>query len=175
MRVFIDSAPVWREPGHAEGRVAGSVAINKSGNQDIDGLLWGYRWDTTNLTYSFPTSSTQYTSNGYASATGFQALTAAQQTAYAQIIANINGFSGLNLTLDSDPNGIAEIRFAMAGSINYGGINNKVHTPGDGTAEGNPPDPTFGNAYQWGDVWFNTARGVYNNPTVGSYAFAAGL
>ena len=69
--------------------MAGSIAVNKSGNQDIDGLLWGYRWDSVNLTYAFPTSSAQYINTGYTSVNGFTPLTAAQQNAYAQIIANI--------------------------------------------------------------------------------------
>jgi hypothetical protein len=34
----------------------GPQSVSLSGNVDINALLTGYRWDTSNLTYSFPDS-----------------------------------------------------------------------------------------------------------------------
>ena len=34
--------------------------VNLSGNQDIDSVLWGYKWDTTALTYGITTSVNDY-------------------------------------------------------------------------------------------------------------------
>lgn len=136
---------------------------------DINGLLWGWKWDHKNLTYSFPTSSDEYTHNGYKSVAGFEALNAAQQTAYASIIANFDSVCGLSFTQTADQN--ADIRFAEANSVDYSDGRGS-HVPGTSTAEGNPPDPgraTVG----WGDVWFTHT--TYDTPTLGSFAYAAGL
>ena len=40
--------------------MAGPQTVSLSGNTDIDALLTGYRWDTSNLTYSFPDSGWWY-------------------------------------------------------------------------------------------------------------------
>jgi serralysin len=139
-----------------------TTTINPSGNQDIDGLLNGYSWSTVNLTYSFPTGISEY--NGYAFINGFQAFNAAQQTAVARIIDNINSVSGLNITRTTGAG--ASIRYAEANSIDYGdGLG--THTVA--TAEGNPPDPNTA-AYRIGDTWFNHTN--YDTPNIGSYAYS---
>jgi hypothetical protein len=143
--------------------------VNLTANDDVNGLLWGWKWDHRALTYSFPTSSDEYTHNGYRSVTGFEALNAGQQSAYAGIIANFGGVCGLKFTATTAEN--ADIRFAEASQIDYSDGQGS-HVPGGGTAEGNPPDPrraTVG----WGDSWFTHA--TYDNPTYGSFAYAAGL
>ncbi|MDB5522484.1 MAG: hypothetical protein JWM58_247 [Rhizobium sp.] len=143
--------------------------VDLAPTDDINGLLWGWKWDHKDLSYSFPTSSVEYTQNGYKEVNGFEALSAGQQTAYAGIIANFDGICGLNFTETAAEN--ADIRFAEADSINYSD-GKATHVPGGGTAEGNPPDPrraTVG----WGDVWFT--HGNYETPTYGSFAYAAGL
>jgi serralysin len=146
---------------------------------DVNGELWGYAWDHKNLTYSFPTNSSEYTTNGYQSVSGFVALNAAQQAAYKLIIDNYDHVSGLSFTKTTAAN--ADIRFAEASSIDYSD-GNGAHTPGNGTAEGNPTRPhdpngatTGGATVGWGDVWFNTAGGVYDSPVVGSFSYSAGL
>src|SRR5687767_281840 len=70
-----------------------------SGNSTVDGLLHHSSWDDLNITFSFPTSSSQYGSS-YSAADepgyGFQTFNAAQQTAIRDIVAQIEGFTNLN-------------------------------------------------------------------------------
>src|SRR4051812_7749941 len=46
----------------------GSIDVGLTGNQDIDGILWGTKWDTTTLTFTVPETADVY---GYDSITGF--------------------------------------------------------------------------------------------------------
>ena len=141
--------------------------VNPTGNRDIDGILWGVKWDNSNLTYSFPTSSAVYT--GYAAINNFEAFNAQQQVEMVKIIGFVTSFCNLNITAGGND---ATFRFAEADTIDYGGNNPGLHTPGNNSAEGNPPDPAL-NDYQLGHCWFN--RTAYDAPTQGSFAFTAGL
>ena len=145
--------------------------VQLTDTDDINGLLWGWKWEHKNLTYSFPTSSTEYTHNGYQSVVNFEALNAGQQTAYAGIIANFGAVCGLNFTATAAEN--ADIRFGEADKIDYSD-GKGLHAPAgaSNTAEGNPPDPRRA-IVGMGDVWFNHVN--YNDPTYGSFAYAAGL
>jgi serralysin len=137
--------------------------VNLSGNQNIDGLLWGYRWDPTNLTYSFPTGTAEY--GGYTSVSGFEAFNPAQQAAAVRAIGQINAFSGLNITVAT----VAHLRFAEANSINTGNGTRSVTT-----ALGTPPDPEQYPSFSWGDMWFNHTD--YNNPIFpGTFAATLGV
>ncbi|HZS57290.1 MAG TPA: M10 family metallopeptidase [Bryobacteraceae bacterium] len=145
--------------------------VSKSGNADIDGLLWGYKWDTVNLTYSFPTTTSGAYAEYFAGIVGLESLNPAQQAAVRKIIDNYNSVCGLNIT----PGGPdADLRFAEASTVDYGGIDTRgPHIPGGGTAESNPPDPFLFNEYQIGDSWFS--HGKYETPTVGSFQYSAGF
>lgn len=141
--------------------------VAASGIQDIDGLLWGYKWDALDLTYSMPTTATEYTNGGYQAVNGFQQMNAAQITAIHRVMANFGNVSGLNFTHTTGTG--AAIRFAEATSIDAG-ANDTLHSIG--TAQGTPPDPGFdGNS--WGDTWYNQTS--YNAPSVGSFAYSAGF
>lgn len=140
-------------------------AVGPSGNQDIDGILWGYKWDATNLTYSMPTITAEY---GYTQINGFEAMNAAQITAIHRIMANYDSVCSLSFTYTTAAG--AYIRFAEASSIDRGSLDT-LHTIG--TAEGTPPDPDNFNSSSWGDTWYNHTS--YNNPSVGSFAYAAGF
>src|SRR5262245_22315050 len=116
-------------------------AVNATGNQDIDGILWGWRWDAHHITYSFPTSTAEYA--GYAAINGFQAFNAAQQAAVRWTLAEVSSFSGL--AFQETTVGGAYLRFAEASKINYTNDptvaqNTGLHVPGIiDTAEANPP------------------------------------
>ena len=71
----------------------GNVQVDLSGNQDIDGILWGYKWDTTTLTFSYPTSADA--GHCYDAIQGFQAITDEQAAAINQILYSISTFSNL--------------------------------------------------------------------------------
>lgn len=141
--------------------------VAASGIQDIDGLLWGYKWDSLNLTYSMPTSATEYFNGGYQTVSGFQTMNATQITAINRVIANFDNVCGLSFTYTAGTNG--NIRFAEATSIDTGPKSN-VSTIF--TAQGTPPDPIF-DQNAWGDTWYNSSD--YNNPTVGSFSYSAGF
>ena len=152
--------------------------VNASGNQDIDGILWGWKYSQTNITYSFPTSSTEY--GGYAQVNGFQSFSTFQANAARQALNNIASFT--NLTFTETTSGGAQLRFAKASSIDYTDSSSVAQNTGlhtIGTAEGNPPTAAFGSTppftpgYAQGDTWFNPSG--YNNPTIGSFQDAAGI
>jgi hypothetical protein len=104
-----------------------AIAVNRSFNQDIDGILWGYRWDDNNFTYSFPTGISGYT--GYTQINGFEAFNAAQQTAVNRALANIASFANVTFTQVSASTP-AELRFAEATSYNSND-GRGLHAPGN--------------------------------------------
>jgi serralysin len=69
-------------------------------NQDINGLVYGSAWDTTNLTYSFPASAASY-GTGYpdqSALNGFQVLSAAQQSVARYAFSLISQYTSLTFT-----------------------------------------------------------------------------
>jgi Ca2+-binding RTX toxin-like protein len=150
-----------------------SSYVARTGNPDVDGVLWGYKWSNTHLTYSFPVGTAEYTDAGYAAIQGFETFNPTQQQAALAVFANISSFCGLTFT-PATGNTVANIRLAEATKLDYGGIDAKLHQPGFDrpTAEGNPPDPQF-NQYQFGDAWFS--HGVYETPVTGTYEYTAGI
>jgi peptidase M10/serralysin-like protein len=156
-----------------------AIVVNRSGNQDIDGILWGWRWDDNNFTYSFPTAIGNY--GGYAAINGFEAFNSAQQAAVTRILANLSSFANVTFTQVGGSTA-AELRYAEANSVNYTNSSTVaghwgLHTIG--SAEANPPElayagnPPLSAIYAQGDSWYNHTS--YNTPGLGSYAYAAGL
>ncbi len=143
-------------------------AVEPTGVADFDAIMWGWKWDVTNMTYSFPTSVSQYP--GYASIQGFEAFNAQQQTAARQIMAEISGFTNLNITFNSNPSAVSHFRFGEADMIDYG---QGARQPGNGSAEGNPPDPSHVGDFAWGDTWYTRLN--YDSPVAGTFSYAAGL
>jgi len=160
-----------------------TVVVNLTGNDDIDGVLWGWSWGdggAETLDFSFPTSTAEYTDNGYSSITGFNAFSAAQQTAVRTALANIASFT--NLTFVETTDTFAVLRYAEASAIVYttdSDVASHMQTNPLNTAEANPPelgfsgDPPFSAPYAQGDSWYNPSN--YNNPTLGSYQDTAGI
>ncbi len=157
-----------------------ATVVGKTGNDDIDGILWGWKYDHTNLTFSFPTSSAEY--SGYAQVNGFEAFSAQQATAVRAILANVASFCGL--TFSEVTTAGAQLRFAEADSIDYTDSSSVAthtgnHVPGGSTAEANPPEVGYNGAapfspsYAQGDGWFT--HNNYDNPRLGSFQYAAGL
>src|SRR3954467_9613234 len=68
------------------GQMASTVTVATTGNSYIDGLLFGTKWASASLTYSFPTSPSYYST--YTSSepqTNFKAFTSVQQLAVAKV------------------------------------------------------------------------------------------
>jgi serralysin len=152
--------------------------VNPTGNQDIDALLWGYRWDSTSFTFSFPTSSAEY--GGYGTISGFQVFNAAQQTAVREAFAQIASY--VNLTFTETTSAGATFRFAEASAIDltaddslaqhnlYHSVTTAEATPPELGYGGNPPVTPI---HAQGDSWYNTS--TYNNPLRGTFALQAGI
>ena len=154
-------------PGNVNGPQAGPAdgAVGMSGNQDIDGLLWGYSWDFTNLTYSTPAGIDEY---GYEFIDGFQAMNALQTAAIHRVMLNYSQVCGLNFSYITTAGG--NIRFAEASGIDRGQADNFHNIR---TAEGTAPDPGYYDALAWGDTWYNHEH--YNSPDVGSFDYFSGF
>ena len=123
-------------------------------NQDINGLLSGFAWGTTSLTYSFPTSPSNY-GTGYGDGepySGFHSFSAAQQGVVRYALGLVSQYTLLTFTQITETNTIyAPLRFADSSVPD--------------TSQGSYPssDP------EGGDVWLGNVAFVA--PTKGSYAF----
>jgi serralysin len=137
--------------------VPNTTSVGTTGNftnQDINGLLSGFAWGTTSLTYSFPTAASNYGS-GYGDGepySGFHAFSAAQQNVVRYALGLVSQYTLLTFTQITETNTVhATLRFASSSVPE--------------TSQGSYPssDP------EGGDVWLgNVAFAV---PTKGSYAF----
>ncbi len=152
--------------------------VNPSNNQDIDGILWGWKHDTTNITYSFPTGTAEY--SAYAQVNGFSSFNATQQDAVRSILANVASFCNLTFTETTAPGAL--FRYAEATSIQYTTDSNvatytALHNID--TAEATPPELGYNGiapetpAFAQGDSWYNPTG--YDNPLKGSFQYAAGI
>jgi serralysin len=151
--------------------MANGIQIGPSGSPDIDGVLWGWCWQAnqpnfhTLLTFSFPTSTAAYL--GYTAVNGFEAFNDKQLAAASKILAMYDNVCNVDFILSADP-AAGNIRLAEMTSIDVG-----TGPHAFPTAYGIAPDPNNAPAFAHGDAWFN--HKYYNNPVLGSFAFAAGL
>jgi len=133
-----------------------------SGDRDIDAVLIGARWTVTDLTYSFPTSASQYV--GYPAgadneAAGFQAFNTAQQDAARYALGLIESYTNLTFTP------IAETGTQHA-TIRFGQSTSAAAVP---TAQAYFPSSEV----KAGDVWFGTSgEPFYATPAVGNWGMA---
>ena len=158
-----------------------TIEINRSNNQDIDGILWGWAWGNggpESLTFSFPTGTAEYT--GYAAINGFSSFNVTQAEAVRDVLANIASFC--NLTFIETTASGATLRYAEATSVNYTNDSNVARFTGlhsIGTAEATPPELAYNGVapltpgYAQGDSWYNPTG--YDSPWLGSFAYAAGI
>ena len=142
-----------------------------TGNQDIDGILWGVKWDEASLTYGFATATNQYLGYQVGTITDFQAFNATQRQAGHEAVAQLNGIISLNIAFTNDPSQ-ANLRFAMASSVTQY-FDNTTFLPVPGvitTAVGTPPDPFLFPTFAHGDMFYNLTS--YNAPQKGNFAYA---
>jgi serralysin len=124
--------------------------IGATGNKDIDGLLSGYRWNGA-LTYSFPDSAGDYSSNygyGEPTAPGFAQVSAAQQSLVHAVMRQVADFT--NLTIEYAGTNGADLRIAQSSEANPTAY---AYYPGSNTG---------------GDIWFGTSYN-YRDPKLGDY------
>ena len=145
--------------------------IPLSGDPNIDGLLWGVRWDLNSLNYGFATSTSQYSGYQFGSISGFQSFNGTQRAATDDVIAQLNGLFNLNIVFNANGT-LANLRYAEASSVTqYVDPNTFQPVPGAiTTAVGTPPDPFFAPDFAHGDMFFNSSD--YNAPQIGNFAYA---
>ena len=128
------------------------LVVTATGNPDIDGLLTGYKWTSSSITYSFPTSASAYAA-GYGDgepSDGFSPLSSFEQSLVTSIMNSIMGFT--NLTITNAGTGTGDIELAHSSNANPTAY---TYYP-DGSTEG-------------GDIWFGTSYN-YTQPRTGDYS-----
>ena len=133
--------------------------VTRSGNVYIDDLLGDYKWATTTLTYSFPTSASFYGSPYGNGETGsFGVLNTAQQNAAKAALAAYAAVANITFTQVTESSSKhADIRMAAS----------------DRPSTAWAYFPTT--AAEGGDAWFNKSSGYYSNPVKGNYAYTTFL
>ncbi|MBO9622630.1 MAG: M10 family metallopeptidase C-terminal domain-containing protein [Sphingomonas sp.] len=133
-----------------------------TGNRNVDAVLIGSKWGTLNLTYSFPTSGSNYNGSGYDSngVSLYQMeLGSMQQAAARAAFAQISAVTNLTFTEITETDTVhANIRISQTGDTDvpsaYGGF----------------PSDTRGVA---GDIWFGrNNQPYYDMAAKGTWGFA---
>ncbi|RZT44891.1 Ca2+-binding RTX toxin-like protein [Sphingomonas sp. BK036] len=133
-----------------------------TGNRNIDATLIGSKWGTLNLTYSFPTSGSNYNGSGY-DTNGVSLyhidLGTQQQAAARASFAQLSAATGLTFTQITDTDTVhANIRISQS-------ADNDV-----ASAYGNFPSDTRGLS---GDIWFGrTSQPYYDLAFKGTWGYA---
>jgi Ca2+-binding RTX toxin-like protein len=133
-----------------------------TGVRNIDAVLIGSKWGTTNLTYSFPTSGTNYNGIGYdpQGVSDYHIVLGPQQQAAARAaFAMLSSLTGLTFTEITDTDTVhANIRISQTADQDVP------------SAFGNFPSDTKGLA---GDIWFGrNNQPYYDLPAKGDWGFA---
>ncbi|MDB5680122.1 M10 family metallopeptidase C-terminal domain-containing protein [Sphingomonas bacterium] len=121
-----------------------------TGIRNVDAVLIGSKWGSTNLTYSFPTSGTNYNGSGYSSdgvSLYHVDLGPQQQAAARAAFAQLSAATGLTFTEITDTDTVhANIRLSQTSDQD------------DASAYGNFASDTSGLA---GDIWFGRNNQPY--------------
>ena len=121
-----------------------------TGNRNVDAVLIGSKWGTTNLTYSFPTSGSNYSGASFDpnGVSNYHVPLGAQQQAAARAaFAQLSALTGLTFTEITETDTVhANIRISQTADAD------------DVSAYGNFPSDTKGMA---GDIWFGSNNQPY--------------
>ena len=135
-----------------------AVSVERTDNQDINGILSGSEWDSLNLTYSFPTSASLYGSSYGWNETKdhFAPLSIDQGAVTRQILKAISA--------------VTDLTFTEAGGASAAQATLRV-------AKSDAPSPAWsylpGNTPEGGDTWMGNSSGLFDNPVRGNYAYYA--
>jgi serralysin len=141
------------------GNITETVTVSATGDNNIDGLLFGSQWAASAISFSFTDSISDYESGYYrlsAHEAGFREFNAAQKATVrawlgsggASSFADVSGLRFIELEDDRDRD--ATLRIAMSGD--------------PPTAYAYLPGPWV----EAGDAWFG--KTYYNQPVIGTYA-----
>jgi serralysin len=136
--------------------MADSVAAERAASSSVNALLFGMRWNSLELTYSFPQQATFY-GKGYGFGepdNHFASLNAAQMTAARSIFAATSAVTALTFQeIEETASRHADLRLALSDTP----VPAWTYTIDDGP--------------EGGDSWFGPAGGRYDQPMPGTYAF----
>ncbi len=136
--------------------MVGTISVQPTGNQDIDGVLSPSRWDAANLTYSFPTDAALF-GGAYGwgeTQNNFAGLTPIQMQAARKVLGVISSLTNLTFTeIQETQHSQATLRMARSDE--------------PGTAWAYLP----GETQEAGDIWFGNYGGWFDNPVQGGYAY----
>lgn len=136
--------------------MAASIPVERTYNQDVDGLLSGVRWDSLDLTYSFSLTASVYGAPyGFdETENNFQPLTSFQSAAARKVFTMISDVTSLRFhEIQGASTQHADLRLARSDK--------------PGTAWTYLPDT----AEEGGDTWFRTSGGWLDQPIPGNYAY----
>jgi len=140
--------------------MASAVSVERTNNQDIDGVLSGVGWDSLNLTFSFPEQASAY-DNPYGLRepwNNFGPLSDGQSAAARHTFGMISAVTNLNFVeVEETPTNHATLRLARS----------EVPSPAWSYLPGNTPEG--------GDTWFGYSDGLFDAPVRGNYAYYAFL
>ncbi|HEY8613992.1 MAG TPA: M10 family metallopeptidase, partial [Roseomonas sp.] len=159
------------EIGYEDRAEASVVFVPRTGNRDIDGLLYGTRW-TGQLTFSFPDSRSDYDWTTTEQFYGFSAVSLAQVQAVRYALLGGVPHGGGNAGLSGA--GVAQFtNLAIADAGSNGADIRIAQSSRTTTANAYYPGSTANS----GDVWFGTAYANtvndFRNPVLGNYAYHA--
>ncbi|MGO4385964.1 M10 family metallopeptidase [Microvirga sp. 2YAF29] len=136
--------------------MVGTISVQRTGNQDIDGVLSASRWNGLNLNYSFPTDAA-HMGSAYGSGetqNNFAGLTALQTQAARKVVGVISSLTNLTFTeIQETQANHATLRMARSDEPEAAW----TYLPGD-----------YAEA---GDSWFGNSSGWFDDPVQGDYAY----
>ncbi len=127
-----------------------------TGDAYLDGLLSGYKWGVSTLTFSFPSSASFYGSNYGVNEPGrnFGAFSTTQQNAVKAILPMFSAVAKIGFSQVTETASVhGDIRYAKTDAM--------------ATAYGYYP----ATAQIGGDLWFNNSSKQYETPVKGNYAW----
>ncbi|WP_114944498.1 M10 family metallopeptidase C-terminal domain-containing protein [Microvirga calopogonii] len=136
--------------------MAVTAPVDRTYDQDIDGVLSGERWDSLDLTYSFPSAANIYGGrygNGE-NQNNFQPLTAIQSATVRKVFAMISDVTDLSFVeIQETSSQQADLRLARSDEPNTAWTYLPTKAP------------------EAGDAWFRTSGGWFDLPIPGNYAY----
>lgn len=132
--------------------------ITSTGNAYVDGVLSGTKWAVNGFTYSFPSSASFYGS-GYGSGeplSNFEPLNPVQMAAVRAILDDYSAVANITFQeITETATQHADFRLAQSDK--------------PGTAWAYYPTTMA----EGGDAWFNNSKNYYDDPVIGTYAYAS--
>jgi Ca2+-binding RTX toxin-like protein len=129
-------------------------------DEDIDALISGAEWQTHNLSYGFPTLTSQYPAGideTDSPSDNFEPFNATQQAVVTQQLGLISQVTTLVFAINNANPGATHLRYAMSDEAE---VAYAYYPPSNGAPGG-----------LGGSAWFNNSEGDFDNPVLGNYAW----